>query len=297
MSRVPLKEKRLSMKRKAYGRDSGLRLRMVLTSFVLGLIYVLHEGPVHGWTEPATVIGLIGGILAALAFVVWELRQVAPLLDVRLFGERGLASGSVSLLAVFGVQAGIFVVLFPFLQAVLGWSALRATLPMMPMALLMMLASGLAPQIAARIGARATMATGILLGGVGLALMASLVSVEGGYLAVLPGMLAMGLGMGLSMTPSTEAITGSLPRERQGVASALSDGDKRKARRSGSGSIGIRFCASWWRSSTSATTPRSAAARSASAATSSRSCRRTRSTPCGSDCSATRSTSSPGSTR
>jgi hypothetical protein len=40
----------------------------------------------------------------------------------------------------------------------------------------------------------------------------SLVSVEGGYLAVLPGMLAMGLGMGLSMTPSTEAITGSLPR-------------------------------------------------------------------------------------
>jgi EmrB/QacA subfamily drug resistance transporter len=190
---------------------------------VLGLIYVLHEGPVHGWTEPATVIGLIGGILAALAFVVWELRQVAPLLDVRLFGERGLASGSVSLLAVFGVQAGIFVVLFPFLQAVLGWSALRATLAMMPMALLMMLASGLAPQIAARIGARATMATGILLGGVGLALMASLVSVEGGYLAVLPGMLAMGLGMGLSMTPSTEAITGSLPRERQGVASALND--------------------------------------------------------------------------
>jgi hypothetical protein len=36
-------------------------------------------------------------------------------------------------------------------------------------------------------------------------------------------MLAMGLGMGLSMTPSTEAITGSLPRERQGVASALND--------------------------------------------------------------------------
>jgi hypothetical protein len=53
--------------------------------------------------------------------------------------------------------------------------------------------------------------------------MAGLVSVDGGFLAVLPGMLAMGLGMGLSMTPSTEAITGSLPRERQGVASALND--------------------------------------------------------------------------
>jgi hypothetical protein len=67
------------------------------------------------------------------------------------------------------------------------------------------------------------MATGILLAGAGLALMAAIVSVDGGYLSVLPGMLAMGIGMGLSMTPSTEAITGALPQERQGVASALND--------------------------------------------------------------------------
>jgi EmrB/QacA subfamily drug resistance transporter len=196
-----------------------------LTSIVavLALIYVLHEGPVNGWTEPATLLGLIGGVLAAIGFVLWELRRPAPLLDVRLFGERGLASGSLSLLVVFGVQAGIFVVLFPFLQTVLGWSALRATLAMMPMALLMMAASGLAPRVAARVGSRSTMAAGIFLGGAGLTLMASLVSVDGGYLTVLPGMLAMGLGMGLSMTPSTEAITGSLPRERQGIASALND--------------------------------------------------------------------------
>jgi hypothetical protein len=67
------------------------------------------------------------------------------------------------------------------------------------------------------------MAVGIFLAGAGLALMASVVSVDGGYLSVLPGMLVMGLGMGLSMTPSTEAITSALPRARQGVASALND--------------------------------------------------------------------------
>lgn len=128
-----------------------------------------------------------------------------------------------ALLAVFGVQAGIFVVLFPYFQAVLGWSGLLSTLALMPMALLMMAASGLAPRVAERFGSRSTMAAGILLGGAGLALMATLVSVDGGYLSVLPGMLAMGIGMGLTMTPSTEAITGALPRERQGVASALND--------------------------------------------------------------------------
>ncbi|MFG2348143.1 MFS transporter [Streptomyces phaeochromogenes] len=191
---------------------------------VVGLIFVLQEGPERGWTAPATLIGLVVGAIAAIGFVTWELsRRDAALLDVRLFRERGLAGGSVTLLVVFGVQAGIFVVLFPFFQAVLGWSGLLSTLALMPMAVMMMMASGLAPQLAARVGPRATMATGILLAGAGLALIAAVVSVDGGYLSVLPGMLAMGVGMGLSMTPSTEAITSALPRERQGVASALND--------------------------------------------------------------------------
>jgi EmrB/QacA subfamily drug resistance transporter len=196
-----------------------------LTSVVaaVGLIFVLHEGPERGWTAPSTLGSLLVGLIGAAGFVAWELRRRGPLLDVRLFRERGLASGSVSLLTVFGVQAGIFVVLFPYFQAVLGWSGLRSTLAFMPMALLMMLASGLAPRVAARAGSRATMASGILVGGAGLALMATFVSVDGGYLSVLPGMLAIGLGMGLAMTPSTEAITAALPRERQGVASALND--------------------------------------------------------------------------
>ncbi|MGW6490389.1 MFS transporter [Streptomyces sp. NPDC055056] len=191
---------------------------------VVGLIFTLQEGPERGWTAPATLTGLVVGLASAVAFVTWELRRRdASLLDVRLFRERGLAGGSITLLVVFGVQAGIFVVLFPFLQSVLGWSGLLSTLALMPMAVLMMAASGLAPRLTARAGARSTMATGVALAGGGLALMAGMVSVDGGYLSVLPGMLAMGTGMGLSMTPSTEAITGALPSGRQGVASALND--------------------------------------------------------------------------
>ncbi|MYS87488.1 MFS transporter [Embleya scabrispora] len=191
---------------------------------VVGLIFALQEGPERGWTAPVVLLGLVVGVLAGIGFVAWELRlRDAALLDVRLFGKRALAGGSITLLVVFGVQAGIFVVLFPFLQAVLGFSGLLSTVALMPMAVLMMAASGLAPRLAARIGARATMAAGILLAGAGLALMAAIVSVDGGYLSVLPGMLAMGSGMGLSMTPATEAITGALPHEHQGVASALND--------------------------------------------------------------------------
>ncbi|MFG2569303.1 MFS transporter [Streptomyces sp. NPDC048567] len=191
---------------------------------VVGLISVLQEGPERGWTDPVTLAGLTVGVIASAVFVVWELRRHdASLLDVRLFRERGLAGGSVTLLVVFGVQAGIAVVLFPFFQAVLGWSGLLSTVAMMPMAVTMMITSGLAPKMAAKAGARSTMGVGIALSALGLALMALFVSVDGGYLSILPGMLAMGIGMGLAMTPSTEAITGSLPRAKQGVASALND--------------------------------------------------------------------------
>ncbi|WP_149551235.1 MFS transporter [Streptomyces marokkonensis] len=191
---------------------------------VVGLIFVLQEGPERGWTAPTTLIALSGGLAATVGFVAWELhRRDASLLDVRLFRERGLAGGSVTLLVVFGVQAGIAVVLFPFFQAVLGWSGLLATLALMPMAVVMMAASALAPRMAAGVGFRPTMLAGIALGAAGLALMALFVSVDGGYVTILPGMIAMGLGMGLSMTPSTEAITGSLPSGKQGVASALND--------------------------------------------------------------------------
>ncbi|MEU6793821.1 MFS transporter [Nonomuraea wenchangensis] len=191
---------------------------------VIGLIFVLQEGPEHGWTAPTTLIGLAVGVIAAITFVAWERhRRDASLLDVRLFRERGLASGSITLLVVFGVQAGIAVVLFPFFQAVLGWSGLLSTVAMMPMAVMMMMTSGLAPKLAARIGARSTMTVGVAAATLGLVLMALFVSVDGGYLSILAGMLAMGIGMGLSMTPSTEAITSSLPRAEQGVASALND--------------------------------------------------------------------------
>ena len=204
---------------------AGFDLVGALTSIiaVVGLVYFLQEGPEHGWTAPATLISLAIGVAAAAGFVAWELRRRAPLLNVRLFRERGLASGSLVLLVIFGVQAGIFVMLYPYFQAVLGWPGLLSTVGLMPMALLMMVASGISPRLTEQLGARATMLIGIVLAGGGLALLAVLVSVDGGYLSVLPGMITMGLGMGIAMTPSTEVITSALPREQQGVASALND--------------------------------------------------------------------------
>lgn len=190
---------------------------------IFSFVFAFHELPSKGWSEPLVLIMIFIGLTALTGFIVWELRHPSPLLDIRLFKKQSLSSGSVALLTLFGVQAGIFIVLFPYFQSVLGWSGLRSTLAMMPMAVLMMGASGIAPRIALKIGNRLTMALGAALGSLGAGLMAMFVSVEGGYMSILPGLLIIGLGMGFTMTPSTEAITLSLPEEKQGVASALND--------------------------------------------------------------------------
>ncbi len=188
-----------------------------------GLVLGFHEGPERGWTDTLTVTSLIVAAIAAVVFVAWERRHVNPLLDISTFRDRGLASGTVTLTIVFAVMFGIFLVLFPYFQAVVGWSALRSAAGMLPMALMMMPMSTVAPKIAQRFGSRNTMLTGVVIFSLGLVALALRASVEGGYLSVLPGLLGIGLGMGLTMTPATAAITETLPQDKQGVASALND--------------------------------------------------------------------------
>ncbi|MDY7101801.1 MAG: MFS transporter [Actinomycetota bacterium] len=196
-----------------------------ITSFLAigGLVLGIHEGPEQGWGAAITVAGLGIGVVSLAAFVWWELRHPDPLLDIRVFRDRALSSGSLALMVLFATMFGIFLVLFPYFQAVVGWSALRSAVGLLPMALVMMPTSALAPQVVKRIGTRATMLVGISLGVVGVCTLALRASVAGGYFSVLPGLLIVGLGFGLSMTPSTEAITAGLPAAKQGVASALND--------------------------------------------------------------------------
>lgn len=192
---------------------------MAVTASVTGLNVAQPELAVQFGASHSQVLWFINLYTISLAALLLPLGALGDR-----WGRKPVLSTGLGIFGVSNVVAGLAQsLLFPFLQVVLGWSALQATLAMMPMALLMMLASVLAPRIATRIGSRSTMTAGVFLGGTGLIMMASFVSVDGGFLSVLPGMLVMGLGMGLSMTPSTEAITSSLPRARQGVASALND--------------------------------------------------------------------------
>lgn len=188
-----------------------------------GLVLGIHEGPEVGWTSGLAIFGLGLGLASVVAFVRWELRQEHPLLDLRVFRNRSLAAGSFGLMMNFAILMGLFLVLVQFLQAVLGYTAVRAAVGLLPMIAVMMPLSAVATTLSERFGLRVMLTAGNIGVAAGLAMMALFASADGGYWPVLPGILLLGVGMGLSMSPGTTAITASLPEEKQGVASALND--------------------------------------------------------------------------
>ena len=219
-----------------------------------GLVLGIHEGPEAGWTAPLTLLGLVLGSACAIGFVVWELRQDHPLLNLRVFRNRMLASGSAALLIVFAVMTGLFLVLVQYLQIVLGFSAVSAAAGLLPMAAVLMPLSTIAPLIARRVGTRVMFVGGAALVAVGLTMMGLMASVDGGYWSVMPGLLIVAAGIGLMMTPGTTAITASLPQDEQGVASALNDTVREIGAAGGTALLGSVMAAGYTSAVTSATT-------------------------------------------
>jgi MFS family permease len=144
------------------------------------------------------------------------------LLDPRVFRNRSLTAGSTSIFIQFFAFYGFTFIILQYLQIVRGASPLFAAVQVLPLAATMMPMSRLAPRLVARFSTRSVCAVGLVLVGVGLAILAQL-GTNTPYALMAAGLLILGIGMGAAMTPATSAITEALPSSQQGVGSALND--------------------------------------------------------------------------
>jgi MFS family permease len=189
---------------------------------VAGVIFGIIEGPERGWTDALTVSALAAGVLAAVAFVRWELRVAEPMLDPRLFRLRGFSAGSLTITAQFFAAFGFFFIALQYLQFVIGYSPLRAAVALLPLPIVLIPLARRAPLIAQRVGFRRLAPTGLLLMACGFVVIAQ-VDVQLTYWLFATGLVLFAAGMALAGTPATTAITASLPPSKQGVASAVND--------------------------------------------------------------------------
>jgi EmrB/QacA subfamily drug resistance transporter len=189
---------------------------------LVALVFSVIEAPTYGWLAPRTLAGLILGFALLAAFILWELRQEHPLLDPRVFRERALSTGSMSIFVQFFAFFGFTFIGMQYLQLVRGDSPLLAAVQVLPLALAMVPTSRLAPALTARYGTRTICAGGLALVAAGLAIVAQ-AGTDTPYILMAGGLVVLGVGMGAAMTPATSAITEALPPAQQGVGSALND--------------------------------------------------------------------------
>lgn len=198
-------------------------LGAVTSALAIGAIVVAAiEVPARGWLDPMVIAATVIGLTLALAFVVIEKRVTHPLIDIRLFADRGFGSGTAIVTLQFLVTFGLFMLIVQHLQLIMGYRPLVSALALAPMGIPMVVISAFAPRLAERIGLRIPTFAGLLAIGGGL-LMIAQVDAQTSYLDLLGPLLLMSAGIGLCTAPATAAIVDGTPVEKHGVAAAVND--------------------------------------------------------------------------
>ncbi|HEU5476936.1 MAG TPA: DHA2 family efflux MFS transporter permease subunit [Gaiellaceae bacterium] len=192
-----------------------------VTGGLMLLVYGLTRATTDGWSSAET-LGLLGAAAAlVVAFVAIELRTRSPLLPMRIFRLRALSAANATMAIVGAVAFSEFFTLTLYLQEVLHYSAVEGGVAFTAFALTVVVASNVAQAVVGRAGVRATLAAGLALTTISVALLARL-PVSGHYFTDLfPAFVLGGAGMGLSFVPVTIASLTGVDRADAGVASGL----------------------------------------------------------------------------
>ncbi len=192
-----------------------------VTAGLMLLVYALVNAQQAGWISTQTLV--LGALAAALiaAFIVVETRLQHPLVRLDIFRLRSLSSANLAMLLA---AAGMFAMFFfasIYVQEVLGYNPLRAGLAFLPITAGIVVAAGLAQQLIKRFGVRAVGVAGMAIAAAGL-FMLSRIPVAGTYAGdLLPGLMTMSFGMGLTFVPITLVATTNVDAADAGLASGL----------------------------------------------------------------------------
>jgi EmrB/QacA subfamily drug resistance transporter len=195
---------------------------VTVTASLMIAVYAIVNGNEKGWTSGQT-LGLLAVAAALMAvFLAIEARVREPLVPLRLFRLRNVATANVVGVLWSAAMFAWFFLSALYLQLVLGYSSLEVGLAFLPATLIMgSFSLGLSAKLVMRYGIRGPVAVGMLLVAIGLALFAR-APVDGSFVIdVLPSMVVLGLGVGMAMNPVLLAAMSDVEPSESGLASGL----------------------------------------------------------------------------
>jgi EmrB/QacA subfamily drug resistance transporter len=182
------------------------------------LVFALVRGNGLGWGSTEIVSMLAGAGVLIVLFLLAEIRQERPMLDLSLFRRPAFTGANIVAFTVSSSAFAMFLYLTLYIQNVLGYSPLQAGLRFLPTTLLMFAVAPLAGRLSVRVPIRILLGVGLLFVGAGLFAM-STITPTSGWTALIPGFVLQGIGVGLINPPLASAAIGVVPHARSGMAS------------------------------------------------------------------------------
>ena len=213
--------------------DAGGRLdvagALTAAAGLAGLTYGFTAWPALGASSPTVIAALAVGVAGMVGFMLVERRAQTPMLPLDVFRSRAFTAANLVTFAVYAALGGVFFLLVLQLQITAGFEPLAAGTALLPVTLLMLLLSARAGALAERIGPRLPMTAGPVVCACGFLLLAR-IGPRASYLTdVLPGVLALGLGLSLTVAPLTATALGSVDERHAGIASGVNNAVARAA--------------------------------------------------------------------
>ena len=202
------------------GREIDLPGQITAIAALGFLAGAIIEGGSLGWRNPFVIAGFAAFAISAALFLWREARAPQPMLPLSLFRHRMFALTSLIGLLVNVAIYGLIFVLSLYFQQVNGLSPFATGLAFVPMMGAVLPVNLIAPRIAERIGAPATIAAGAVLSAVGC-LAALGVDANTSYWAICMQLIAMSTGLGLLVPPLTSTLLGSVEKSRSGIAAGV----------------------------------------------------------------------------
>ncbi|MEV3910867.1 MFS transporter [Streptomyces canus] len=188
---------------------------------LVAIVYGFSEAQPRGWSDPLVLTLIAGGVVLLAVFVWWQSRAPMPLLPLHIVKDRNRAGCFLTMgLAVIGMF-GLFLFMTYYLQVVMAYSPVRTGLAFLPMTAAIIVGSTqISARLMNRVPPRMLMAPGMVLAAGGMLILTQM-TVNSSYATeILPALLLMGLGMGLTFMPVFSTATAGVAPHDSGVTSA-----------------------------------------------------------------------------
>ncbi|MDG9718653.1 MFS transporter [Streptomyces sp. DH24] len=188
---------------------------------LVALVYGFSEAEPRGWTDPYVLALFAAGVVLLAVFVWWQNRAPGPLLPLHVLKDRNRAGCFLTMaLAVVGMF-GMFLFMTYYLQVVLGYSPMRTGFAFLPLTAAIIVGS---TQISARllqhVQPRMLMVPGMISAAAGMLALTRITTHSSYASEILPALILMGLGMGLTFMPVFATATAGVAPQDSGVTSA-----------------------------------------------------------------------------